>query len=146
MRIRLLAASIGFATAIVNAANAAEPNTVASGAYNAIQAARGNAVYTQHCEACHGVAMKGADAPPLTGVDFRAAWIGATVGDMFERIRNTMPATDPKSLSAQQYADLIAAILAANGYPAGAAELPAAIEQLRQRRIPPSPSSPSTSR
>jgi len=33
--------------------------------------------------------------PPLSGAQFLANWNGLTVGDLFERIRKSMPANDP---------------------------------------------------
>jgi hypothetical protein len=43
-----------------------------------------------------------------------------------------MPKTAPGSLSARDYADLIGYVLSVNGLPAGAAELPAEMERLKE--------------
>jgi hypothetical protein len=40
--------------------------------------------------------------PPLTGGAFMANWDGLTLGDLAERIRNTMPLNAPGSLSRQK--------------------------------------------
>jgi hypothetical protein len=57
------------------------------------------------------------------------------VGDLFERIRTTMPLDNPGRLSRQQNADVIAFVLKANGWPAGATELASDAGTLRQIRI-----------
>lgn len=116
-------------------AHAAEPRSVWDGAYNAAQVKRGATIYTTKCETCHGPKLTAGEAPPLVGADFLANWIGYSVGDLFEKTRNTMPAIDPKSLSAQEYADLIALILNANKFPPGDIELPGVTEQLKRIRF-----------
>ncbi len=45
------------------------------------------------------------------------------MGDLFERIRTTMPLNNPGVLSRDQYADILAFVLKSNGYPAGEREL-----------------------
>ena len=74
-------------------------------------------------------------SPPLAGEGFMANWSAYSVGDLYEKIRNTMPANDARSLSAQEYADIVALILSANRFPAGEAELPGAPEWLKQIRF-----------
>ena len=72
--------------------------------------------------------------PPLVGGAFTSNWNDLTVGDLFERIRTTMPLDKPGRLTRQQNADVIAFMLKANGWPAGSAELasdPAALKQIR---------------
>ncbi len=117
------------------AAQAAEPRSVWDGIYNAAQIKRAAAIYATKCEFCHGQNLTAGEAPPLTGADFLANWTSYSVGDLFEKTRNTMPATEPKSLSAQEYADLIALMLSVNKFPAGTAELPGAADRLKQIRI-----------
>ena len=58
-----------------------------------------------------------------------------TAGDLFERIRQTMPRDTPGRLSRQQNSDVIAYLLKANGWPAGPAELPPEPAALREIRI-----------
>ena len=105
------------------------------GAYNAAQVKRGNAAYVQLCETCHGPKLEGSEAPPLAGESFLANWTGYTTADLLEKMRGTMPQTDPGSLSIQQYVDLLAFILSANKFPAGNAELPIIAERLKQIRF-----------
>jgi hypothetical protein len=76
-------------------------------------------------------------APPLNGSGFISNWSTLTVGDLFERIRLTMPDGDPGKLSRQQNADVVAYILKVSKYPAGKTELPSQTEVLKQIRFEP---------
>jgi mono/diheme cytochrome c family protein len=133
MKARVLA-TLG-ALMMATTAHTAEPGSVWDGAYNAAQVKRGNALYAKICETCHGPKLDGSEGPPLAGADFLANWYGYTVGDLLEKTRNTMPQTDPKSLSAQEYTDLLALMLSANKFPAGDAELPTTPDRQKQIRI-----------
>jgi len=114
---------------------AAEPS-VWDGVYTVEQARRGETAYLTACASCHGTALEGGDmTPALVGGGFTSNWNDLTVGDLFERIRTTMPLDMPGKLSRQQNADAIAFILKANGWPAGATELPADPAALKQIRI-----------
>jgi quinoprotein glucose dehydrogenase len=64
-------------------------------------------------------------APPLADVGFLYVWDGRPLGELFEFTKTTMPPNEVGSLSDAQIADLLAAVLAGNAYPAGTAELPA---------------------
>jgi len=99
--------------------------SVWDGVFTEKQAKRGQPLFNQNCASCHGDTLMGGDGtPPLAGGDFLANWNGLTVGDLFERIRRTMPQSDPGRLSRQQDADVLAYILSVNEFPAGQAELP----------------------
>jgi mono/diheme cytochrome c family protein len=101
------------------------------GVYAAEQAKRGEPLYEQHCAACHGTDLAGGQmAPGLSGGEFAMNWEDLTLGDLFERIRISMPQNAPGSLSAKEYGELLAFILEKNGYPAGSAELPTTVEPL----------------
>jgi mono/diheme cytochrome c family protein len=98
--------------------------SVWDGVYTAEQAKRGAGLYAQHCAFCHGPQLNGGDvAPALTGVEFNGNWNGLTVGDLFERIRISMPQDDPAKMSAQQKADVLAYMLSVGMFPAGSTEL-----------------------
>jgi S-disulfanyl-L-cysteine oxidoreductase SoxD len=119
-------------------AAAPEPATrsVWDGVYTAQQAKRGEAAYARECAMCHGATLKERDgAPPLADPEFLAQWNGFSAGDLFERIRRTMPTSQPGKLSAQEYADILAHILGANQFPAGGTELDSRTERLRQIRF-----------
>jgi mono/diheme cytochrome c family protein len=117
------------------AALAQEPPTrsVWDGVYTQDQAARGQSLYTKECAACHGQSLSGGEeAPPLSGGGFTANWNGLTVGDLFERVRVSMPEGRPGTLSRQQNADILAYVLSGNQFPAGKAELVKETELLKQ--------------
>src|SRR5437764_5270693 len=83
--------------------------SVWDGVYTQDQAARGAALYANECGSCHGTALLGGEsAPPLTGGDFFSNWNGLTVGDLFDRIRVSMPASRPGKLNREQNADILA--------------------------------------
>jgi mono/diheme cytochrome c family protein len=110
--------------------------SVWDGIYSAEQAHKGEALYRQECASCHGEKLEGrGQAPPLTGSDFTMDWNGMTLDDLFEKMQTSMPADQPGHLSREQNATLLAFILNANKFPAGAAELPADGERLRQIRF-----------
>jgi S-disulfanyl-L-cysteine oxidoreductase SoxD len=110
--------------------------TVWDGVFTVEQADRGHSVYHAQCEVCHAEELTGADeVPPLAGPQFLANWNGLTLGDLFERIRKTMPANDPGKLTRDQNADVISYLLAFNMFPAGKKELAPNAELLKQIRI-----------
>jgi quinoprotein glucose dehydrogenase len=129
MNIRCAAAAlIPFATIIVlhSTVHAQPPaKSIWDGVYSEAQAMRGKALYSQECASCHGSELTGGEmAPPLSGGEFMAGWDGLTVGDLFERVRISMPQNSPGSLSGQQNADILAFVFSSNKFPAGAEEMP----------------------
>ena len=122
------------------AMSAAQPSgqTIWSGVFTAAQAKRGEAIAGRRCATCHnGDLAGGQDGPPLVGSDVLRAWSGTSAGDLFDRIRTTMPADAPQSLPPQDAADLVAFILSQNKCPAGDKELPSDMETLKQIQITP---------
>ena len=110
--------------------------SVWSGVYTEAQAKRGQAIYAQDCARCHGATLsEGEEAPALAGESFLANWYGLTLGDLFERMRLTMPQEKPGTLGLQQYADILAYVLSFNKFPAGKSEIGTQTEMLRQIRI-----------
>ena len=126
---------------VAGVANAQEAKAISagSGVFTAAQAERGKTEYVPSCAACHGVALvpRNDDVPGLSGVPFEYSWHGKTVAERFEQISTTMPYNAPRSLTAQQYVDILAYILQFNGYPAGDAELPPDVGALRHIVIEP---------
>ena len=113
--------------------------TLADGVYTNDQAGRGERLYQSYCAYCHGpdaegkpdnsrggnTGSLGSRVPPaLRGDMFIANWVGLTLGDLLERIRISMPQDRPGSLSRTMNADILAFLLATNGYRAGTHELP----------------------
>jgi mono/diheme cytochrome c family protein len=106
------------------------------GVFTEEQVKRGAVAYQKECARCHGPALEGGDmTPPLVGGGFTSNWNDLTLGDLFERIRNTMPLDAPGRLSRQQNADVIALILKSNAWPAGATELAPDAGALKQIKI-----------
>ena len=132
MQVKIVA--IGIIVGI--AAIAQTSRTVWDGVYTDDQAKRGEGLYGKECASCHGSELTGGEsAPPLAGDSFFANWNGLTVGDLFERIRLSMPQDRPGRLSRQQNADILAYVLGVNQFPAGQAELPTETERLKQIRF-----------
>ena len=114
-------------------AGQAPSRTVWDGVYTAAQAEAGREVYAGACASCHGDALGGVEAAPaLVGAAFAAGWSGTTLNDLAERIRVSMPADDPGSLSRRRVAEVVAYMLSAGGFPAGEFELDRQAEVLRQ--------------
>ena len=79
-------------------ARAEQSKSVWDGVFTKEQAARGAAQYKTMCSECHGVDLGGDGfAPALSGSDFMGNWTDLSVGDLFERIRISMPPSDPGS-------------------------------------------------
>ena len=113
--------------------------SIRDGVYTTAQARRGASLYSQYCGYCHGSDLLGliSSPPPLRGREFVSNWTDLRVGDLFERIRISMPQDAPGTLPRQQNADILAFIFQENGYPAGERELPIVDPLLSDIRIEP---------
>lgn len=89
--------------------------------YTAAQATAGAAVYSAQCGACHGGALEGVAGPALKGDQFKAMATAQGLNGLtlHQVISQSMPQTDPGSLTPDQYNEVVAYILQQNGYPAG---------------------------
>jgi S-disulfanyl-L-cysteine oxidoreductase SoxD len=115
---------------------ASESRTVWDGVFTQKQADRGSELYTTHCSECHLGTLMGSDmTPPLVGGDFLSNWTDSTLGDLFERIRRTMPMNNPGSVPRDAIPDILAYILSVNKFPVGEVELPRDTQLLRKIRI-----------
>jgi S-disulfanyl-L-cysteine oxidoreductase SoxD len=131
----IVAPIIGWAV-IAGFTSAQEAHSVWDGVYTEEQATRGGGFYARSCANCHGTSLEGADmSPALTGGAFVSNWNGSTVGDLFERIRISMPADRPGSLGRQEIADIVAFLLTSNRFPAGKTELPREAQLLKEIRF-----------
>ena len=131
----LLATAGAWAAALHAAPAQQDARSVWDGVYTQEQAKRGAVLYAEHCGSCHGGSLAGVEsAPALTGVEFGSNWHGLTLGDLFERIRMSMPSDDPGKLSGQQKVDIVAHILSVGKFPAGTADLPRDAQVLAQIR------------
>ena len=113
--------------------------SIVDGVYTETQAKRGENVYADTCAVCHGPDLKGSDfVPSLVGPPFMGTWEDRTAGELFEKIKSSMPAVAPGTLTPEQSVDLVAYLLSVGQYPPGSTELPAAPEELETIRIEPS--------
>ena len=106
----------------------ADSVTTKSGIYTPGQAARGKDVYAGSCKSCH-------TAESHTGPVFEAIWNKKSLADLYGFIRDRMPKNEPGSLSAQEYADVVAYLLRMNRMPTGHHELPADSTAMKDIRI-----------
>jgi mono/diheme cytochrome c family protein len=104
--------------------------TVWDRVFSEAQATRGEALYRKSCAICHRADLGGSDGPSLRGPDFLGRW--ATVAEMLDDIRMTMPSNDPDSLTPQEYLDVIGFLFKFNGVPMGATDLAADSETLKE--------------
>ena len=106
---------------------AAAGRTVWDHVYTDAQVLRGARLFSQHCALCHAENMQGGigGAVALIGPEFQFLWNDKPVGALFTILRAKMPPGQAGTLSDQEYADIISAILYHNGFPAGGSqELP----------------------
>ena len=127
------AIAIGMPGSPLRAQQPAAPS-VWDGVYTLAQAKRG-ALKSGLCTECHGDGFENGPAPQLVGPEFLARWERRSVGDLLDLIRLTMPDNDPGALPREQYADLVAYILAVNKFPTGTTEVGTAIEPLKRIQI-----------
>jgi mono/diheme cytochrome c family protein len=108
--------------------SASSGRSALDGVFTVGQASRGEQHFKQACESCHKVNEQ-------AGTTFSAKWGSGTLADLFTVISTTMPQGRPGSLTADDYASILAFYLRESGYPAGAAELPADPAALARVRI-----------
>ena len=90
-----------------------------TGWFSQSQVESGRLGYAANCQTCHGAQLQGTGAPSLKGRSFDLLWNGKTLDDLYSYVHKQMPLGNPASLPAQEYADIVAFILAQNGLPAG---------------------------
>ena len=137
MKTKILIVTIISAAAIgVLRAAPEDKRSVWDGVYTQEQAKRGQPLYNQQCASCHGDTLGGGEmSPPVTGGAFISNWDGLMVGELFERIRKTMPQNKPGKLSREANADILAYMFSVNEFPAGKTELSPKTEILMQIRF-----------
>ena len=128
--------AVAVVTMLAVAAFASDPpagsKSAWEGVYTAEQAARGAQTLAEQCVMCHAENLRGGPgAPGVVGAEFMFNWDGKTAGELFDYLRASMPPGQIGVLSDAQYADVLAAILQGNGFPAaGETALPAEREAL----------------
>ncbi|KHK57107.1 cytochrome C [Burkholderia sp. A9] len=95
-------------------------------AFDAAQAAHGKEIYGNACAKCHGADLEGDTAPALSGPSFAPlSHSHLTIGGVFGYMATNMPADQPGKLKDEEYADVMAFLLASNGYVGGKTKLTA---------------------
>jgi len=99
-----------------------------AGVYTAAQAVQGFGTYQLICVSCH---TQGSHTGPV----FVAKWEGRLLWDLFRYVSESMPKSEPGSLTPEEYAGVVAYLLRMNGMPAGASEIPTDSIALKKIRI-----------
>jgi mono/diheme cytochrome c family protein len=94
--------------------------------YTTAQAQAGQAVFSANCQSCHGANLQGVAAPAVAGTEFLTTvktnkW---TLADLRTLVVENMPLNNPGTLTPEQYANVIAFLLASNCYPSGSTPFP----------------------
>ena len=126
----------GVLTGLAAAAPAtAQDEAVAT--FTQAQADHGRDLYRDNCGMCHGPNLNdGEFGPSLNGARFKRQWAGNGVGGLFAYLTAAMPPSRTGILRPDEYADLIAFLLQANGATAGAKPLPTSADELSALTIP----------
>jgi mono/diheme cytochrome c family protein len=136
VRIALLLSVSALTFGVVHAQQVSD-RSVKEGVYTVVQAKQGKIVYDEHCLECHGTMASATPdmAPLLNDYVFQASWKDRSLGELFDKIRNTMPPNKAGAVSPQQLVDLIAYILSANAVKAGDVPLTDDPEMLKHIRL-----------
>jgi cytochrome c len=137
VRIAIVSVLMVWSVSVMNtAARMQEVKTTRSvwdGVYTEEQAKRGGQSYADACSMCHGEALQGDGfAAPLSGTTFMSNWDGLTLGDLFERMRISMPPDAPSAVTREAKVDILAYVLKFNQFPAGQTELERETEKMKQ--------------
>ena len=87
--------------------------------FSSAQVSQGRWEYSQKCAVCHGAQLQGGGAPALKGKEFIAQWNGKLLKNFYNYVHTNMPLGQGGELNSQEYADIVAYVLAQNGLPAG---------------------------
>jgi mono/diheme cytochrome c family protein len=105
-----------------------DPQSILDRIYSEPQALRGEQRFKASCSSCHTIQEFAENA-------FADRWSGQTMAEAFEFVRSNMPENDPGGLKPAEYADVLAYILRANGYPIGTQDMPADKDALKKYEI-----------
>ena len=94
-----------------------DPQSTLGGVFTEKQASRGEAHFRSVCANCHGIRE-------FTSPGIFRAWSGRPIRELLEMVASLMPDDNPGGLERQVYVDVMAYLLAENGYPAGDNDLP----------------------
>jgi len=106
-------------------------------AFSTDQVARGETLYRETCQICHGNRLSnGQFGTPLKGGFFTKTWKGKTLGDLVQHVWEKMPPDNVQSLSWDQVTDVVSFILANNKLDAGETAMTTDMELLNQTPLP----------
>ncbi len=109
--ILLVSAAAGLAAAAQAAAK-----TIHDGVFTEPQIKRGVSVFEKTCVECHPT--------DFFGPAYMEGWNGASVGELVQLMRDTMPYENPGSLKPEEYVDVLTYIFNLNGVAPGDTEMP----------------------
>lgn len=124
----LLITLTGTAAAEAQETPGQELRSTLSGVFTEKQASRGEVHFRSACANCHSIRE-------FTSPGIFKAWSGRSIRELFETVASLMPDDNPGGLARQVYVDVMAYLLAENGYPAGDRDLPSDDEGLGRIRI-----------
>ncbi len=116
-------AALILAVAIALPASAQTHRTVWDRVFTTEQAERGKTIFGTTCAACHAADLTGANGPALKGESFVNHWMEGSLDALFARVKSMPP--NRANLGGAAYVDLVAYLLEASAFPAGAQELKA---------------------
>jgi mono/diheme cytochrome c family protein len=94
------------------------------GIYTTAQADRGKAALLRNgCNGCHGPELAGDRGPALKGPQFMTNWENGSINRLFVKIRETMPPLNAQQVPPEDKLDIVAYLLAVNGFPSGSGAL-----------------------
>ena len=102
--------------------------TTRVGVYTTAQAVQGYGTYQLICVSCHTQASH-------SGPVFVAKWEGRLLWDLYHYVSESMPKSEPGSLTPEEYAGVVAYLLRMNGMPGGTSEIPTDSIALKKIRI-----------
>ena len=124
-RLRDATYSANNAGRIVKISDAGAPASAAP-SFDSAQVAHGKRLYGSSCAKCHGANMQGVTAPALSGPAFApASGSHLTIGGIYTYMSTNMPADRPGKMKDDEYADIMAYLLNANGYGPGTTKMTA---------------------
>jgi mono/diheme cytochrome c family protein len=90
-----------------------------TGWFSPEQVNQGRWEYSQKCSVCHGAQLQGGGAPAVKGQVFEQQWNGKTLKDFYNYVHDQLPLGQAGSLDGQEYANVVAFMLAQNDLPSG---------------------------